>query len=78
MSLKQIDELENNVRMKLKAKAQRLRRYSKRSSQFQQNKLFVDDQKNVYREINKDQIEVRNKPDPLKWINFGGKNWKKK
>ena len=64
MSLKQIDELENNVRMKLQAKAQRLRRYSKRSAQFQQNKLFVDDQKIFYRGINKDQIEVRQKPDP--------------
>ena len=45
MSLKQIVELENNVRTKLQATTQRLKRYTKRSSQFQQNKLFADDQK---------------------------------
>lgn len=46
--------------MKIQAKAQRIRRYVKRSKQFSQNQMFANDRKKFFRNLGKDQISVEN------------------
>lgn len=55
-------ELSRILKMKMQAKAQRLRRYTKRSKQFQQNKLFQENGKKFYRELNQKQKPVEEPP----------------
>ena len=43
----------NILKQALQAKAQRLRRYTKRSEQYKQNKMFREDSKRFYRELGK-------------------------
>jgi len=50
------------LKMKIQAKAQRLRRYAKRSKQFNQNRLFSTDRKKFYRSLGNDEISVKNTP----------------
>ena len=50
------------LKMKIQAKAQRLRRYAKRSKQFNQNRLFNNDRKKFYRSLGNDEISVKNTP----------------
>ena len=59
----QVDELEQNITMKLQAKAQRLKKYSKRNYQFHLNRTFKNYAKKFYRQITSRQIKVIN---PLK------------
>ena len=49
------------LKMKIQAKAQRLRRYAKRSKQCNQNRLFNNDRKKFYRSLGKE-IKVKNPP----------------
>ena len=63
LSTNQIDELEQNITMKLQVKAQRLKRYSKRNDQFHQNRIFKNDAKQFYRQITARQIKVTNPPE---------------
>ena len=51
LSTNQIDELEQNITMKLQVKAQRLKRHSKRNDQFRQNRIFKNDAKKIYRQL---------------------------
>ena len=48
--------------MKIQAKAQRLRRYDKRSKQYRQNRLFNKDRKKFYRSLGKEETPVENPP----------------
>lgn len=48
-----LEEFFQDIKMKLKVKAQRLRRYKKCQQQFYQNKLFRDDTKKFYQLLNK-------------------------
>ena len=50
------------LKMKIQAKAQRLRRYAKRSKQYNQNRLFNNDRKKFYRSLGKKEIKVKNPP----------------
>ena len=45
------------------AKAQRIRRYTKRSEQYKQNKMFREDSKRFYRELGKKTIQIKKPPD---------------
>ena len=47
----------------IQAKAQRLRRYTKRSNLYWQNKLFKENTKKLYRELNSEAIEVHHPPN---------------
>ena len=62
-STNQVDELEQNITMKLQVKAQRLKRYSKRNDQFHQNRTFKNDANKFYRQITARQIKVINPPE---------------
>lgn len=57
-----IEMLEKNIQMKLQAKAQRLRRYTKRSNHYHQNKIFNEDAKRFYRQLNNQKTEVTEPP----------------
>jgi len=40
--------MEQNIKMKLHAKAQQLRKHTETSNHYQQNKLFIEDTKKFY------------------------------
>ena len=50
---KQLTAFKGNIKQTLQAKAQRLRRHTKRSEQYKQNKMFREDAKRFYRELGK-------------------------
>jgi hypothetical protein len=64
---KNMEELEQNIRMKLQTKAQQLRRYAKRSNHYQQNKLFDEDTKRFYHQINNQKADVQEPPVASKY-----------
>ena len=53
----------DDLKETLQAKAQRLRRYTKRSEQYKQNKMFREDSKRFYRELKKKTIQIKKPPD---------------
>jgi hypothetical protein len=57
-----VTELMEQLKQQIQAKAQRIRRFEKRSTQFVQNKLFKEDTKKLYRELGKKQIIVEEPP----------------
>ena len=52
-----------NLKQALQAKAQRIRRYTKRSEQYKQNKMFREDAKRFYTEQGKKTIQIEKSPD---------------
>ena len=54
--------IRESLKMKIQAKAQRLRRYDKRSKQYNQNRMFNKDRKKFYRSLGKEEIKVENPP----------------
>ena len=59
----QITALKEDLKQNLQAKTQQLRRYSKRSKQYRQNKMFREDAKRFYRELGKKTIKIQKPPD---------------
>ena len=59
----QLIACKEDVKQALQAKTQRLRRYTKRSEQYKQNKLFREDSKRFYRELGKKTIQIEKPPD---------------
>jgi len=57
-----ITELTRTLKMKLQAKAQRLRIFTERSEQYHQNKKFRDNTKNFYRDLNGKQAPISETP----------------
>ena len=55
--------LQQKIKMKMLAKAQRLKIYKKRCKQFHQNKAFKENAKQFYRQLNNSQITVDSIPD---------------
>ena len=51
------------LKMKIQAKAQRIRRYVKRSKQCRQNQMFSNNRKTFFRNLGKDQILVEKPPN---------------
>ena len=63
------------LKQQIQAKAQRIRRFEKRSRFFRQNKIFKEDAKKLYREMGKKQLHV-NKPPAIEEVeNFWSKIW---
>ncbi|XP_047501775.1 uncharacterized protein LOC125047544 [Penaeus chinensis] len=60
--ISELAELIRTLKMKLQAKAQRLRRYAERSDQFHQNRLFRENTKKFYRDLNQNQKPVIEPP----------------
>ena len=59
----QLIACKEDVKQALQAKAQRLRRYTKRSEQYKQNKMFGVDSKRFYRELGKKTFQIEKPPD---------------
>lgn len=57
-----ITEIEQTIKMKLQAKAQRLRRYTKRSNHYHHNKMFNEDTKKFYRQLNNENNVIKHPP----------------
>ena len=58
----QLIACKEDLKQALQAKAQRIR-YTKRSEQFKQNKMFSEDSKRFYRELGKKTIQIEKPPD---------------
>ena len=70
MTLDQLDEVQAITVMKMQAKAQRLRRYDKQSTQYYQNKLFNNYMKKFCRNMKEHQIEIKDPPSLSEIYNF--------
>ena len=51
-----------SLKMRIQAKAQRIRRYVKRSKQFSQNQMFVNNRRKFFRSLGKEPISVEKPP----------------
>ena len=58
----ELQTVRESLKMKIQAKAQRIRRYVKRSKQFSQNQMFANDRKKFFRNLGKDQISAEKPP----------------
>ena len=58
----EIDNVRERLKQEIQAKAQRIRRYEKRSKFYRQNKLFKQDGKKFYRELGKKDIQIKEHP----------------
>ena len=58
----QLIACKEDLKQALQAKAQRLRRYTKRSEQYKQNKMFREDSKRFYRELGKKTMQIEKPP----------------
>jgi len=59
---KEVAQLTEILKQKVQAKAQRIRRYEKRETQYTQNKMFKEDIKKFYRNLGMKNIEAREPP----------------
>ena len=72
--LKKTEEL----KQQMQAKAQRIRRYDKRSQQFRQNKLFMSDPRKFYREVGNKNILIEKPPTKQEISSFWKNLWESK
>ena len=70
-----IKNQDNTAKTKVQAKAQRLRRYTKRAIFFRQNKTFRDNARKLYRELGKKAITIQNPPSLVEVETFWSKIW---
>ena len=59
---REVAHLTETLKQKVQAKAQRIRRYEKRDTEYSQNKMFKEDNKKFYRNLGMKNIEVRKPP----------------
>jgi hypothetical protein len=59
---REVAQLTETLKQKVQAKAQRIRRYEKRKTQYSQNKMFKEDTKKIYRNLGMKNIETREPP----------------
>uniref|UniRef100_A0A8C6P0Q3 Reverse transcriptase domain-containing protein n=1 Tax=Nothobranchius furzeri TaxID=105023 RepID=A0A8C6P0Q3_NOTFU len=72
-----IVEAKEKLKQQIQAKAQRIRRYEKRSKHFRHNHVFKVDPKKFYRELDKKQIEIKELPSLEKVEEFWSNVWEK-
>ena len=68
-------EVKEIIKQQMQAKAQRIRRFEKRSKFYRQNKTFKEDTKRFYRELGKKSIEVNEPPKIQEVEDFWSKIW---
>ena len=59
---REVAQLTETLKQKVQAKAQRIRRYEKRETQYSQNKMFKEDTKKFYRNLGMKNIGAREPP----------------
>ncbi|XP_070411336.1 golgin subfamily A member 6-like protein 25 [Nothobranchius furzeri] len=72
-----IVEAKEKLKQQIQAKAQRIRRYEKRSKHFRHNNVFKVDPKKFYKELGKKQIEIKELPSLEKVEEFWSNVWEK-
>ena len=72
-----LDTAKEVLKQKIQVKAQRLRRFDKRTKFYRQNKIFKTDAKKFYREIGKSKIEVKEPPKNEEVEEFWNDIWGK-
>jgi len=70
-----IAKTKESLKQQVRAKAQRLRRYTKRANFFRQNKTFRNNAKKLYRELGKKAINVQKPPSLEEVETFWSKIW---
>ena len=73
----QIPCIKEELKQKLQLKAQRMRRFEKRSKFFRQNRIFETDAKKFYREINKSTVSIEKAPSEKEIQEFWSTIWGK-
>ena len=66
------------LKQKVQAKAQRIRRYEERETQYSQNKMFKEDTKKIYRKLGMKILEVREPPSMAETETYWKSLWGKK
>ena len=56
---REVAQLTETLKQKVQTKAQRIRRYEKKETQYSQNKMFKEDTKRFYRNLSMKNIEAR-------------------
>ena len=74
-SIEDIPQIKEELKQRMQAKSQRLRRFEKRSRFYRQNKIFENDARKFYRELGKSQIEVKEIPSKENVENFWKGIW---
>ena len=64
-----------SLKMKIQAKAQRIRRYVKRSKQYKKNLMFANNRKTFFRNLSKDKILVKKPPNKEATETFWCSTW---
>ena len=59
---REVGQLTETLKQKVQTKAQRIRRYEKRETQYSQNRMFKEDTKKFYRNLGMKNIEAREPP----------------
>jgi hypothetical protein len=59
---RELAQLTETLKQKVQAKGQRIRRYEKRETQYNQNKLFKEDPQKIYRNVGMKNIEPKEHP----------------
>ena len=73
-----IPSIKEALKQKIEVKAQRERRFDKRTKFYRQNKIFQTDAKKFYREIGKNQVMVKETPPKDSIENFWKGIWAEK
>ena len=73
----QIPCIKEELKQKLQVKAQRMRRFEKRSKFFRQNRIFETDARKFYREINKSTVSIEKAPSEKEIQEFWSTIWGK-
>ena len=72
---REVGQLTETLNQKVQAKAQRIRRYEKRETQYSQNKMFKEDTKKFYRNLGMKNIEAREPPPMAEAETYGKSLW---
>ena len=70
-----LTEVKEIIKQQMQAKAQRIRRFEKRTKFYRQNKTFKEDTKRFYCELGKKSIEVKEPPEICEVEEFWSKIW---
>jgi hypothetical protein len=59
---REVTQLTETLKLKVEAKAPRIRRYKRKETQYMQNKMFKEDTKKVYRNLGTKNLEAKEPP----------------
>jgi hypothetical protein len=62
INVREVAQLTETLKQKVQAKAQRLRRYEKRETQYSENKMFKEDTKRFYKNLGMKNLEAKEPP----------------